>query len=185
MGRSIQRGRIVVPIAVLLLALSAAAYGHSRQPNVQHFVGVYTLADESRADARVDEAIDAVVDRLGYFKRGIARSKIHDNVYPESPIEIASLPGDRVQVVFGEWRSPAVVVGGPPIDTTGANDKPTRVSAHVENGALVFEGHTDEGVRRSTFTLSPDGRRLRLAVHITSEKLPIPIVYQLEYRKTR
>lgn len=174
-----------MPIAVLLLGLSAAAYGHSRAGNVERFVGVYTLEDESQAQEKVSHAIDGVVHRFSYFKRGIARTKIHDNVYPESPIEIAALPGDRVRFAFDEWRPPPVVMGGDPITTPAPDGEMSRMSAHLEENALVLEGRTPQGLKTSTFTLSPDGQHLTLAVRITSDKLPAPIAYRLEYRRTR
>lgn len=185
MRRITHRGRVLLPIAVLVLGLSAAAYGHSRAGNVEHFVGVYTLQDESQAKEKVSHAIDEVVHRFGYFKRGIARTKIHDNVYPESPIEIAALPGDRVRFVFDDWRPPPMVIGGDPINTRAPDGETSRMSAHLEENALVLEGRTPRGLKTSTFTLSPDGRHLTLAVRITSEKLPAPIVYRLDYRRVR
>ncbi len=172
-----------MPLVVLALTLSAAAYGHSRSVDVDRFVGLYTLQNTENAQDRIDRGIEDVTNQMNYFKRGFARSKIRDNVYPEHRIELAALPGDRLRIAFDDWRPPPLLVGGDPVATTAPNGQPTQVSAFVEDDGLVIEGHTAQGVRRSTFILSNGGRELTLSVSITSDQLPAAIAYQNVYRR--
>lgn len=172
-------------IAAFLLSPGAAAFGDGARVDVDRYTGVYELADRSRAEERVKQAIRAVTDKMGYFKRGIARDKIRDEVHPSSHIELATLPGDRLRLVLDAWRPPPVVLGGAPVVTTDPKGRPIHVSARVDEraNALVLEGRTATGDRRIALTLSPDATHLTLVFYLTSDQLPIPIEYTLVYRR--
>ncbi len=177
--------RVVALVAVLFLTLSARAYGEGAQVDLDRFTGVYELADPAQADERVKQAIHAVTDEMGFFTRGIARDKIRDEVVPSSRIELAALPDDRLRLVLDDWRPPPVALGGPPVVTTDPKGRPIYVSAHVDEqaNALMLDGRTATGARRIALTLSPDAEHLTLVFYLTSDQLPIPIEYTLEYRR--
>lgn len=182
MMRAITRGRIVVPIGVLLLSLSAAAYGHSR-PHVQRFAGVYVLESPPQADKQIKEGIKRVTDKMGYFIRGFARDKMRERVKADPRIQIESLPGDRLRLTFGQWRPPPVVLGGDPVRFVGSDGKPGTVSTQLEHDHLIITSRVEEGVERSSLALSPDQRQLTMSVRITAPRLPVPLTYQLRYRR--
>ena len=42
---------------------------------------------------------------------------------------------------------------------------------------------SDDGRRENEFTLSPDGQVVMLKVTLTSQRLSVPVVYRLSYKK--
>lgn len=141
--------------------------------------GTYRLATPNdRAQALIDEAIDAGVESMGPLRRSVGRRRLRAKNEIRRELEIG-FTGDRVIIRYDRDRYE--VRRGARETVTLPDGERVQVRATVEGPRLVLDWTTDDGARRDTFTRRPDGT-LVFGVKVTSEQLPSAVEYRLVYR---
>lgn len=161
-------------VAAAAVQLAAAAPGDS-------LAGHWHLDRAASGDVR--RAIDTVTGRMNFFIRPIARSRlrsanqVHDHlVITITPTEVATQVDQGAPIV-----SPA---NGTEVTWRRENGDVFQLHTVLEGQQLVqtFVGR-DGSSRENVFVPAPDGRTLNIAVTVAHPRLPMPLKYQLVYRR--
>ena len=143
------------------------------------FNGIYVF--DERASDDIQRAIEATVSKMGFIVRPIARGRLKKDNPAFKRVEI------RHQAETIVIANDGLPVRTPSEGTRVAWPRPDgatfTVSTRPEGGAWVQRFWAKDGVRTNTYTLSPDGQTLTMAVEITSPRLPQPLKYQLVYQR--
>jgi hypothetical protein len=165
---------------VTLLALSGAGPpAASALPD--GLEGHFAFGEQPSERAAVEQAIEATAQRLSFVVRGIARSRLRAGNRIAPWVEIRRR-GEEITVQY-EGRPPmsAPATGAP---TPWKDEKGTTLTLQhrVEGDTLVQVLRTPEGARTNRLSVAPGGG-LRMAVEISSPRLPAPMKYVLSYTR--
>ena len=161
----------LLPVIILLASLPLAA--------AEGLAGRYTLLPE-RSDA-IPQAIERVVADMNFIKRPFARSRLTKTNAAYRTLRL-DLGAALFRIQF-EGRQPIETpADGRAVGWTREDGERFQVSTRMEGGNLVQRFVAEDGSRRNTYHLDPDGT-LRLQAEISSSKLPRPLTYTLVYRR--
>lgn len=173
-------------LAALALLSGTTWAGQAQAPpssgELDDLSGTYRLTSGHDSLRR---GIERAVMGLNFFIRGFARTEIRRAVQPEPSVRIDAEGSDRVAVQLGDWRSPAVSVRGAPVQVTGSDGIVSRFSVQRSGPGLYLRSETDRGTRESWLRPDREDGALWMQVRISSHQLPIPIQYDLRYRRAR
>lgn len=165
---------------------------HARAGVQQEELGVRSSAEErlsgtfelagsrQQAQARVNRAIDEAVANMSWFQRGFARTRLREKnpVRDTTRIEVG---GGNVTIEYGDatyttpegqWR------------TVTATGEQVRLLQQVVGDRIYQTFRTDDGEKLTVYSVSDDGRQLTLDITVSSPQLPVPLRYELDYRRT-
>lgn len=137
--------------------------------------------EETRA--KVDAAVEASAATFPGFVRGLVRRRLEPlasvcttYVWRVDDAQVAWTCDDRV----------AIVVPRDQLGTTftldlGDRTVPTTVTREGSRITARFDG--DNGARTNVFTLDEAAGTLHLAVAVTSDRLEVPLAWELSYRR--
>lgn len=155
-------------IAALILAFGLAAPAWAQD---------YASTGENR-----DEAIEALVQEMAWWKRGIARNRLRDVTRPCPTLAIDA--GDPLEITCGT-RPPAV--DSPDGQwTTYTDEAGNEYGLLIERRGdqLVQKFRSDDGVRTNVYTFQDDGQTLRIDSAVTSGQLPRALRFHQTFRRT-
>jgi hypothetical protein len=175
----------LLAFALLALALFSPPFGRAQVVGSVPGTLAGTWASEAsaaRAMAIVDAAFEPGVAALPYFFQSIARNRIHASMQPANRV-VVTLTGSRVRVVYTSDVT-KIIDGtlGTEASVSGLEEG-TRVSTSLSGGwlQLVYAG---EGGMTQLLSTEPDGTRMHLDCTVTSERLPEPVRWRLDYVRT-
>jgi|GEM_PF-1935412 len=127
----------------------------------------------------VDAAFAPGIATLPELFQGIARDRVRANMRPAVRVAITvtgtrfriSLAGEETKVIEGALGGPA---------TTTGIDESTSVTSGLNAGWLELR-YDGEGGMLQLFSTEPDGNRLHVDYTVTSDRLPFPVRYRLDY----
>lgn len=127
------------------------------------------------------QAIDAVVADMPFWRRGAAKRRLRSATQPCSVLEIS---GDvrRVSVRCDQHPVVVDVTDGEPIAWTDTDGSEYQVSLEWRGDALVQTFTAEDGSRTHRYTASGD--TLRLESELRSAQLPRAVAYVDLYRAT-
>lgn len=164
------------------LGLIIVATG-SPTPGVLPPIGTYryVLAPDSSDDIR--EAVNRTVEPMGFIKRPIARGRL--NTLNPTPQRVRVIVrANQLGVAFDGGDPIVTPLDGMPVPWNNALTHETyqaRITMAGDTVAQVIAA--PDGVRQNAYLFSDGGSRLRLAVTVTSQRLPGPLVYRLLFRR--
>lgn len=147
----------------------------------ERFSGTFELAgSRQQAQARVNRAIDEAVANMSWFQRGFARTRLREKnpVRDMTRIEVGDGNvtieyGDATYTTpEGQWR------------TVTATGEQVRLLQQVVGDRIYQTFRTDDGEKLTVYSVSDDGRQLTLDITVSSPQLPVPLRYELDYRRT-
>jgi hypothetical protein len=167
-------------LSVSILALSASAVGVSADDFPETLYGTYRFAGGSAERRAFSDEIDRVADQFGFVARGFARRRMHGDILIEDGVTIAPSGGeptfrfdDRRRIVCdGTWQA-----------VDGSGEDTGRGRCRFNNGRLHFDERFDDTRTFHVFTLSRDGRTLRMSARLENPRLPDTLRYRLTYRR--
>ena len=141
----------------------------------------YAGGDEGRA--AVEAAIEDAIEGMSPMVRGIARRRLREaNVIMD---EIGfSLAGDPLRASYVGGRIIETPASGAAVDWVDPFGDTVKVSQRWSDRALVQHMFDDDGSRTNVYRFSEDGQRMTMSVTIEASRLPAPIRYRLEYRRS-
>lgn len=160
--------------ALLVAVLDVAAQAPSPPP----WLGRFRIADGAAADRAVAQAIEPAVAGLSPSMRDVFRSGLRSALTVPRQLVLAQ-EGDEL-VVTRDGRSVRAVVGGPEKSQTGPEGHTIRVRHRVDEGDLVEERKSPQGVRTDTFRAR--GAELVVATEYRSPLLRGPVRFEVVYR---
>lgn len=172
--------------ALAAVALAFARPVQSQAPEARGLDGVsgtWRLATPN-AEGEIDRSIARVVDRMSFFIRGIAQSRIDESVNPERVVRIEPHQ-ERVRVALDDWGPVELSLDGRQRRARSADGQPLRVRAALQGEHLTLVQAANEGARVSYFSGARGGDTMRMTVRVQSPRLPEDIVYRLDYRRVR
>lgn len=162
--------------AALMTLASAVALADNPQ-----LAGSYVYVPE-RSD-KIEAAIDTTVASANFIIRPIARSRLKKtNIPPYQKVSIEFPPG-KVSIVTDK-RAPIVTTGdSKSVRWKREDGELLDVSTEWQGKELEESFSSDDGKRTNHFTLSGDGKELKMHVVVTSPKLAKPLSYTLVYER--
>ena len=175
----------VAAVATLCFAFTRPVRSQVREPGagLESLDGTWRLATPN-AEGEIDRSIARVVDRMSFFIRGIAQSRIDESVNPDRVVRIQP-ERERVRVALDSWGPVELSLDGRQRWARSTDGQPIRVRAALSGEHLTLVQAANEGSRVSYFSGSPDGNAMRMTVRIQSDRLPEDIIYRLDYRRAR
>lgn len=167
-----------LPIVAVLIVLASNPVANAAASELE---GVYSGEDQQQ---KIEAAIEAVVAKMNFIKRPIARSRLKKTNPSYARIAIATTDG-VLEVQFDDRKPIRMRGDGRPTEWTREDGEVFNVSAKEQDRTLVQIFEAEDGVRTNTFELGTDGRELLLHVRISSPQLPQPVEYTLTYTKAR
>ena len=165
-------------LAVLLGAILSPG---SAWPQVANLGGSYHL-DDPAAMQNIRKAVDKVADRMGFIVGPIAHDRLMDANQPAQRIVI-SMAGNEVTVQFDQDQPITGPADGSTIDWTRDDGEKVRVTTVWQGTTLQRAVAGKQATRTVRFTLDGSGQILTVQIQIVSSRLPLPVAYQLSYRR--
>jgi hypothetical protein len=170
-------------LALGLLVVASAQGSEEGGDDPARFDGRYRLAINSeRAQERIDDAIDDGVAKMRAVRRRIGRRRLGNKNPLVRHVVIAS-QNDAIAISLEDERYEAPR-DGRVIRTELDDGEEVRLSHRLRGNRIIQRFVGDDGVRTNVFTLGDEGRRLTMAVEVTSDQLPDPVRYQIPYVRT-
>ena len=146
------------------------------------FAGSYAFVGGQKQKDALEAAIDKATDDMSFITRPIARSRLRDKTQIRATMGFAFAGGNIT------WTASDVGPATSPEDGSFGSYKSgsdtLKLSQKVNAGGQLIQSFVaEDGSRKNTYTLSPDGKTLTVNVIMTSTKLPAPVVYALTYQK--
>ncbi len=151
-------------------------------PPEARFVGTYRFAGGSAQRQRLKDAIDVAVEQLNALIRGVGRRRLNESNQIRDQIDI-TVNGDKVTTKFTPGGTLTATLGAASIPWTTDTGNKVQAKVKMVKGRLVQDFKSDDGARRSVFTLNESGDTLTLSVTISSDRLPVPVKYALTYKR--
>lgn len=164
------------------LALVGAAWAApAAQAAAGSLAGTFKL-DAAKSD-QVAPAIDRCLASVNPLIRLVAKGRLSETNKPYASVTIA-IQGPKVSV----QRPGAPIVSGPSNGSffawTREDGEQLQVSLKLTGTKrLVQTFKAKDGQRVNTYELTEDGKDLRMAVQVSSDKLPQPLTYTLAYAR--
>jgi hypothetical protein len=177
------------------LALAAIGCAHS-QPEVsappavttrpaslslkQRYAGTYVYAGTPAERAAVAAAVDTAVDGMG-IATGFARSALMKRSEIRPTYTIVFYGKGDVGVETPGYPAEVSPSDGTEVKLTNRYGDESKVSQRFAGGALLQQGHTDQGKGETQFKLQPDGKTLVVKRVMQSSQLPRAVEFTLTY----
>lgn len=171
----------LLALALVAAALFTPPLGNAQVGSVPStLAGTWTYEhNAARAMSVVDSAFAPGIATLPFFFQSIARNRIHDSMRPATRVEV-TLEGSHLRVVYTSDVTKTIDgTLGTQATVSGLEDG-TRVSTSLSGGWLLLD-YRGEGDMTQLLSTEPDGARMHLDCTVTSERLPDPVRWRLDY----
>jgi hypothetical protein len=144
------------------------------------FAGEYTFVGGQKQRDKLDAAIEVSVSAISALVRNVGRKRLQETNPIPQQLSIA-VDGDAVDIRFDGDGHSASLDGTPTRGVSPFGDK-IKVSHRMRGSKLTELLDGDKGDRHNTFKFASDGK-LIVDVQITSSHLPVPLEYQLTFKR--
>jgi hypothetical protein len=170
-GKMLKRTFCIVLVGCIA-ALTAGA------DELSSLSGTYKSVSERSND--IAQAIDKAVEKMNFIKRPIARGRLSRTNFAYKQIRI-EMSASEAQITYDTQAPIRMPLDGESIKWKRADGEVFDVSAKLSGGKLVQTYKAEDGQRVNSFSKDASGT-LHLEVEVSSEQLPEPVRYTLEYR---
>jgi hypothetical protein len=146
----------------------------------QRYAGTYVYAGNAAERAAVATAVDSAVDGMG-IATGFARSALMKRSEIRPSYTIVFDGKGAVGVETPGYPAEVSPSNGTEVALTNKYGDESKVSQRFASGALLQQGHTDDGKGETQFKLQPDGKTLMVKRVMESSRLPRPVEFKLTY----
>jgi hypothetical protein len=176
------RASFLFAFGIVALASLAPDPGGAQEGSVPVQLAGTWVADggATRAMSIIDAAFAPGIEGLPYLLQGIARDRIHTSMRPPSRV-VVTLSGAHLRVVYTSDIATKVIDGvlGAQASVSGLEEG-TTVATALRVGWL-FLSYEGEGGMTQLLSTEPDGSRMHVDSTVTSERLPAPVRWRLDY----
>lgn len=146
------------------------------------FHGSYRYAGGSSQRNDLAAGIEATVDALNGAIQGIARRRLTATNPLDSTVDIV-VAGDDVTTTFESGFNASCVIDGATANARDIEGGKLRVRLRWKDGKLIQQMEGNGGARTIVYVLSADRKTLTVHHKITSDRLPVPLIYRLSYSR--
>lgn len=175
-------GARLVATALVLAALFFPRVGDAQTGSVPGVLAGSWVYDgtATRAMSIVEAAFEPGITTLPYFFQSMARDRIHVSMRPANRVEV-TLSGNHLRVVYRSDIATKVIDGelGTRASVSGL-ESGTVVDTTLRTGWLMLS-YDGEGDMTQLLSTEPDGARMHIDSTVTSERLPAPVRFRLDY----
>jgi hypothetical protein len=162
---------------------TSAVKGTSRPPSLsleKRYAGTYVYAGGDAERSAVKAAVDNATDGMG-IATGFARSALmkRSEIRPTYTISFDH-KGD-VSIDTPGFPPEFSPTNGTEVKLTNKYGDESETAQHFVGGALLQQGHTDDGSGSAQFKLQADGKTLLVTRTMKSPKLPKEVEFTLTY----
>lgn len=178
-------------LALLLVAVLAAGAGTPAAPSSAEtsatsetpaFEGKYRFAGGKKERDRVAAAVEKAIEALPSFLHGLARKRLSTaNTIPETIT--MTMKGDELELRYGGLEPMRAPLDGSTRKWHNHEGALVNIKMELRGKTLVQTTWNNGGRRIMRWTISEDGKRLRLHSTMSSPRLPESIDYRLTFRK--
>lgn len=179
---------VYVMIPLLFVLLAAARSPAQGVPLASSLALAANGSDSISGDYRlvggqptVRRAIDEVCNRLDVFARLFARP-ILERRNPAYRRVLLDVRSSSARFSYDGWGPNELPLSGETRMLRGEGGEQVTASQQLRGNRLVQVFRTPEGWRRNVIVAHPDGR-MTIHTRIESPRLPVPLVYELHYRR--
>lgn len=170
-------GHLLAPLMALGFALSSSAPALA----AGGVAGSYSI--DLAASDNVEKAIDKAVAPMNFVVKAIARGRLQKVNQPYHHIVIGT--GSKLSVQT-DARAPIAAASGATIKWTRPEDgEKLDVTMRLAGNRLEEDFVSPDGKRVNVFEPSADGKKLVMAVTVTSPRLPKPLTYRIAYKREK
>lgn len=171
--------RLLGLTGLVVFASSSIAAAEDAAPHPSN--GTWKIAtppDQLRSS--LDKAVDDVAQEFNFVIREIARYKLQGatKVCKSYFIEVK---GEAVSFACDSDKPQLVPASGGPLHTKNDDGEPITGTAKITDSGVVVAWKGEAGTRVNTFTTTGSG--LRLSVQVTSDQMPKPLTWNVDYKK--
>jgi hypothetical protein len=149
--------------------------------DAQAFDGAYVFDGGQKQQEGVLQAIETAVAALNPLVRNLGRTRLQESNTIPKHLAIET-DGEAVSILFDGNGHSAKLDGTPRKAESSHGDK-IKVSHRMRGPKLTEFIDGVGGDRHNEFKLSADGSRLTVKVKISSSQLPVPVEYDLSYKR--
>ncbi len=146
----------------------------------QRYAGTYLYAGTVGERAAVGTAVNSAVDGMG-IATGFARSALMKRSEIRPSYAIVFDGRGTVGIETPGYPAEVSPSDGTEVKLTNKYGDESNVSQRFVAGALLQQGHTDQGKGQTEFKLQPDGKTLVVKRVMQSQQLPRPVEFTLTY----
>jgi hypothetical protein len=130
----------------------------------------------------VDRSIERAVSEMNYFVQGVARDQMRANTPINRRIDIAFDGSSQISISFDQ-RFTYPTRPGVPQQFALPDGGTVQVRQYFRDGALEQYFEASLGRRWNVYRLSEDGQTLTVSATQQGPMMPVPMHFQLDYRK--
>jgi hypothetical protein len=147
----------------------------------QTFDGEYVFDGGQKQRDGVTAAIETSVAEINPMVRNLGRQRLQETNGIPKHLSI-SLASDSIKILFdGDGHS--ANLDGTPYKTQSKQGDKVKVSHRIQGAKLTEFIDGVGGDRHNEFKLNADGSRVTVKVKIVSSHLPVPVTYDLTYKR--
>ncbi len=139
------------------------------------------VRSDEQARERINRQLNTVIEKMTFYKKPFARSKLRNATVPCPSITIRDRD-DEVSVQCGDDRPAVSPVDGTETEYTNRDEESYTLSQQVESERIVQVFESENGTRTNVYMLEDDDTLL-LSVTVEGEQLPEPITYQRRFER--
>ncbi len=167
--------------------VSADAAGAAEPSSaLARFAGTYRYAGGETEIEELDRAIEEVVEKMNFLIRGIARRRLRAPNLPSSEVGIFVERG-QIRITRPGRPEVSAPADGKAITWRHPEDGDLfRVSHGVDDQGVLYQRFEDDrSLSLNHFTLSDDGKQLKIETRVTADRLPAPLRFTTTYERAR
>jgi len=146
------------------------------------FAGEFRFAGGTAERKGVDDAIELAVQALLPIFHSLARKRLaRANIIPDGVT--MSMKGDELEIVYGDLEPMRAPLDGSVRHWHNREGTKVKLKLQRRGNRVVQTTWGGGGRRVMVWTISDDGRRLRLHSTMSSPSLPVDIDYRLTFRR--
>lgn len=157
-----------------------AAVDQNTLDQARAFDGAYVFDGGQKQRDGVGEAIEASVAAINPIVRKLGRERLQET--NPVPKHLSIQVEDHAVAILFDGEGHNAKLDGTPLEAKSSEGK-VKVSHRMRGPKLTELLDGVGGDRHNDFKLSADGARLTVRVKITSSHLPVPVEYDLTYKR--
>lgn len=180
-------GDRTLPIVVAILTTAVTLVSLPAHPRAEESVedqieGTFESARSTEKERkRLDKIVEALVQKLPFYKRPFARGELKDGTDPCEKV-VFSFDDDEATITCGD-RKPAVAPSdGTPTKWTNREGDEFTLTHRVKSNRIIQKFDGEDGSRTNVYRLEGEDT-LVLEAKIASEQLPEPLTWQRKFER--
>ncbi|GAB4207539.1 MAG: hypothetical protein OHK0013_25250 [Sandaracinaceae bacterium] len=176
-------GGFVAPPSARTQNAPPAASGRTEAQLRELLAGAWHLVQSEEVARRtVDRGIERAVSEMNYFVQSVARDQMRANTPVNRRIDIAFEGTSRITITFDQ-RFTYPTRPGVQQQFSLPDGGSVQVRQYFRDGALEQYFEASLGRRWNVYRLSDDGQTMTVAATQQGPMMPVPMYFQLDYRK--